>query len=363
MSLDGSLEDFDLADVLQLIHIGARTGVLTLTHDKITARIFFQSGEPIHADMGSLSGENVIYNVFNWNKGHFRFDTSAQTNLNTISTGCQNIIMEATRRLDEWSKLRAIIPSQLSVIGFEAEPGERSSNITLKSNEWRILSLVNGQRTVEEIIGESGFSEFETTRILFGLINSGLLKVLGEKSAADIAKDTKKGTSSTSGIRDILTRISGSGGGTQGGGIPVAEELEVGTTMASQDRAQIMQMFINNMLEEWAKADGLYNAVELSRSLEALVRDRQSRFPGLMHLKVIDNVVHMPHSSLSEREKEDIALGLADLSEDLFLMSVKQSNLSAASRRFNRVLARIFGSTSNLEHSPVADILQVKGKK
>jgi hypothetical protein len=360
VSLDGSLEDFDLADVLQLIHIGARTGVLTLTHDKITAHIFFQSGEPIHAEMGNLNGENVIYNVFNWKKGHFRFDTSATTNQSTISNGCQNIIMEATRRLDEWTKLRAVIPSQLSVIGFEAEPGERSSNITLKSNEWRILSLVNGQRTVEEIINESGFSEFETTRILFGLVNSGLLKVLGEKSAADLAKETKKGTTSTSGIRDILTRISGSG---VQGGMPIAEELEVGTTMASQDRAQIMQIFINNMLEEWAKPDGLYNEVELTRSLEALVRDRQSRFPGLMHLKVIDNVIHMPHSSLSEREKEDIALGLADLSEDLFLMSVKQSNLSAASRRFNRVLARIFGSTSNLEHSPVADILQVKGKK
>lgn len=361
MSLDGSLEDFDLADVLQLIHIGARTGVLTLTHEKNTARIFFHGGEPVHAESASLVGENAVYNIFNWRKGHFRFDTSATTNLQTINTGCQNLIMEATRRIDEWSKLKEIIPSLRAVIGFESDPGERSSNITLKTNEWRILSLVNGHKTVEDVINESGFSEFETTKILSGLISSGLLKVVGEKTTEEIARERKTG-SSTSGIRDILTRISGpTGVGTAG--MPVAEEMDMGTSLAGHDRSQVIQVFVNTMLDEWNKPDGLYNPVELTRSVEAMVRDRQSRFTGLAQLKVIDNVIHMPYSSLTDREKEDIALGLADLSEDLFLMAVKQSNLSAASRRYNRVIAKVFGNTSNLEHSPIADLISVKGKK
>src|SRR3982751_310262 len=49
MSLSGNLEDVSVADALQFIHLGGRTGTLTLVCGKITAGIGFHQGRIVNA--------------------------------------------------------------------------------------------------------------------------------------------------------------------------------------------------------------------------------------------------------------------------------------------------------------------------
>ncbi|HEX4382310.1 MAG TPA: DUF4388 domain-containing protein [Myxococcales bacterium] len=49
MSLSGNLEDVSVADALQFIHLGGRTGTLTLTQDEVTAEIGFHNGRIVNA--------------------------------------------------------------------------------------------------------------------------------------------------------------------------------------------------------------------------------------------------------------------------------------------------------------------------
>src|SRR5207244_1866879 len=72
MSLSGNLEDVSVADALQFIHLGGRTGTLTLTRGEVTAEIGFHQGRIVNAwgpaskrlgdllvDSGSLSPETL----------------------------------------------------------------------------------------------------------------------------------------------------------------------------------------------------------------------------------------------------------------------------------------------------------------
>src|SRR5438445_4709701 len=49
MSLSGNLEDVSVADALQFIHLGGRTGTLTLTSGELTAEIGFHQGRIVNA--------------------------------------------------------------------------------------------------------------------------------------------------------------------------------------------------------------------------------------------------------------------------------------------------------------------------
>jgi len=70
MSLSGNLEDVSVADALQFIHLGGRTGTLTLSRGEVTAGIGFHQGRIVNAwgpeskrlgdllvDIGSISKE------------------------------------------------------------------------------------------------------------------------------------------------------------------------------------------------------------------------------------------------------------------------------------------------------------------
>ena len=49
MSLSGNLEDVSVADALQFIHLGGRTGTLTLSRGEVTAEIGFHQGRIVNA--------------------------------------------------------------------------------------------------------------------------------------------------------------------------------------------------------------------------------------------------------------------------------------------------------------------------
>jgi hypothetical protein len=359
MSLDGSLEDFGLSDVLQLIHIGKRTGVLMVSSEGKVAEIYFKDGEPIHAVIGDEVGEKAVYKVFNWREGQFRFETKLVSVPETITVGSQNLILEATRRIDEWAKLRRLIPSSKSVLVFSTDPRGGSENITLEPQEWRILSLVDGRRNVEEIAERSGFSELKTTTILYGLVSSGLLSV-GEKTKEpekdDVEDEVKKEASSA--FRSFIKNVRGAFGTAEEEKIEKIDEefkTKIGITL----------FFINTLLTEIKEPGGLYNPVELKESLSEMVRKLEDKYSVLREAVVEDNKfdVHeteVKTNHLDELSRHEFLMGMAEILDSIYDEMVISSNKSAAMRRFNKVFEQIFTDGRRPEDLGLEGIIEPK---
>lgn len=337
MSLDGSLEDFGLSDVLQLIHIGKRTGVLTVTKNGDIAKVYFQDGEAVHATLNEEVGEPAVFQLFNWTKGTFHFETQIIPSPKTITIGSQNLILEATRHIDEWAKLRTLIPSRNTVLGFSPNPREGSENITLEPHEWRILSLVDGRRTVTKIAELSGFNELKTVKILYGLVSSGLLEVVEEEAVVDKKKIEEALEEEKGALLGFLTKVGGAFA--RGGGEALEEEFKT--------KIGIVVHFLNKYIQNISQSNELYNPVKLPWKLEKKVKEMVAENYLVNELVVKDGAFDVRETErntnhLDELSKQEILRSLSRLIDEIFNISIKQSNKLAAIRRYKSIYEKIF---------------------
>ena len=63
MALEGTIKDFGLPDIFQLIGLQRKTGILTLTSDNETVTVSFENGMVVMADSNSKRLEDRLGNV------------------------------------------------------------------------------------------------------------------------------------------------------------------------------------------------------------------------------------------------------------------------------------------------------------
>lgn len=176
MGLEGNLKDFDLSDILQLIHMGKKTGALEVVAENESGVIFFQQGGAVHAVAQDLSGDDAVNRILRWRQGHFAFKPEASTAYKSIKTPLQHLVLDAARQIDEWTDIQKLIPNLEMVPAIEENPSAGTEDIKLQPGEWRVLAIVDGVKNIRDIIRDGHMGDFETCKILYGLISSGLLK-------------------------------------------------------------------------------------------------------------------------------------------------------------------------------------------
>ncbi|HUJ16041.1 MAG TPA: DUF4388 domain-containing protein [Thermoanaerobaculia bacterium] len=188
-ALQGNLETFKLADVLTFLNATRRTGMLTLTRGANETYVFLRDGSAVYAAsnldkaprIDATEGEmkrqvsDVIFDAFVWGGGEFAFfdGIDLPANAVTIAIDLSNLIMEGARRISEWEECLRLLPDSSAVFRLSADP-EREK-ITLTLDEWKILFLINGQRTIEDICRESGSDAFRIYRVIYGLLANDLI--------------------------------------------------------------------------------------------------------------------------------------------------------------------------------------------
>jgi hypothetical protein len=237
--LTGTLDDFTLPDVFRLMSFAKKTGRLDVVRSAGAGKVFFRDGEVYFAesslskeplgqklvraraltdgqlmkalDQHAASGERLgtvliqsglvteeqllaalhqqiedsIFDLLRWELGEFAWEPGDHRDVEVpISVSVENLIMEASRRLDELEVIKRKIPSGTAVLGMAATPPEGAVEINITPDEWRILVLVDGSRSVNDIAQMVGLDEFGAMRVLYGLVSAGLIELISEGSDA-----------------------------------------------------------------------------------------------------------------------------------------------------------------------------------
>jgi len=231
MNLQGDFEGLTLASILQLLCNDQKTGILTVTNGEDSSRVFFDQGTIVYAtshlkhsrlgflmqNSGVISGQQlskclayardnklhlgkvlvqkgyiseetlkkyntkqvelILYDLLLWEKGKFEYkdDRLNLTNMIVTQLNPIKLILEASRRIDELSVLKKVIPSDKLVFKMSGKVHSKEE-IKLNANEWRVLSLIDGTRSVRQVITESAYDEFAVYKIIFSVISSGLIE-------------------------------------------------------------------------------------------------------------------------------------------------------------------------------------------
>ncbi len=142
--------------------------------------------------------EDIFYSLLLMRKGMFYFYTLKDESVfsGSLNLSTHNLLMEGVRRIDEMSFFREKLPSSNSVVEIRPDVPPRN----LSEREHLVYSLVDGHRTLKDIGRESHLGEFETTKILFHLLQ---LRYVHIKEQADAARGLKP-TSSGQALTEVV---------------------------------------------------------------------------------------------------------------------------------------------------------------
>jgi len=181
MSFQGSITELPVPDIIQLVSVSGKTGMFTLVRGSERGYIYLKNGQMVHARLGDLTGEEAIYALAIWSSGDFQFTPNEEPEATTIEKSNTSLLMEAARRLDEWKVLSRKIPGvdhiPVLILRDTAEP------VTLSPVEWNVVTRIDGKKTIEELARAVQLSSFETAKVLYGLITSGLVEMRSRDTA------------------------------------------------------------------------------------------------------------------------------------------------------------------------------------
>jgi hypothetical protein len=235
MALKGKLRDFGITQLLNLINLARKTGTLYLQNSGEEAYLCFREGKLVYATIegvedslptilqrrglftadhvrmikehmpgrsdqdiakvlitsGRLKQQlvvqhmrehilSIVYQVFSWNQGSFRFEPSELPVQGRITTSIalENVIMEGSRRLKEWELLRDELPNLDIALKFAERPSTPLRDINLSVEEWRVISFINPRNTIRQIAKYNNMDELQIRRIVYSLLQAGLVEMV-----------------------------------------------------------------------------------------------------------------------------------------------------------------------------------------
>jgi hypothetical protein len=237
MALKGNLRDVGLNQLLNLIYLAHKTGALAVQNSEGAgkARLYFKEGRLIHAAMdgqearltdilvkagkltpdqakavrsrskvdtdkeygllmiqnGMLNQNDIIqgvktyllesvYQLFTWRSGDFRFEPNELPSEEriTVAVNLDHLIIEGSRRVQEWEHLRDELPDLDVPLRFVERPDSNIRDINLNVEQWKVISFINARNTIRQIANFLKVDEFQIRRIVYGLQTAGLVDVM-----------------------------------------------------------------------------------------------------------------------------------------------------------------------------------------
>ncbi|HTV23626.1 MAG TPA: DUF4388 domain-containing protein [Polyangiaceae bacterium] len=170
----GSLEDVAVVDVLQTVAISGKSGVASVKRGEREALLYFDRGQIIDAEVGDLRGEEAVYRTITWATGTFDVEFRPVERERVIEVSHQGLLMEGLRRVDELGRLAEQLPPETAVVDVDHDAlAGRLNEIPDELNG--ILRLIDGKRTLLDLIDASPFDDLSTLTVLSKFYFEGLL--------------------------------------------------------------------------------------------------------------------------------------------------------------------------------------------
>ncbi|OQX83050.1 hypothetical protein B6D60_11150 [candidate division KSB1 bacterium 4484_87] len=97
----GKLEDFKLAEIIQMLNLNQKSGILTIYRDIADGQIALENGEITFALVQTFSGEDAVEEMMSWRRGIFVFEKDVMETEKNIDKPTMQLLLDCSKRLDE----------------------------------------------------------------------------------------------------------------------------------------------------------------------------------------------------------------------------------------------------------------------
>jgi DNA-binding response OmpR family regulator len=130
-------------------------------------------------DALARQSSELVYEVLRWPRGRFEFlheSLPALAESARLSLPVASVVMEGFRRVDEWRLVEVGLGDFEVVLQQDSVAVDAAELERLAVSEQRVLGIVDGERTVREIVAQSHMSSFDACKILYQLIEARLVR-------------------------------------------------------------------------------------------------------------------------------------------------------------------------------------------
>lgn len=244
MALEGNAKDFGLSEILQLIALQKKTGMLSITGDQ-TMVIYFRDGQVVSTrdrrkmaydplqsyllnygfttanEMSRLQQiqsetnldltdillsekkfsedelriifaeqiQETIQEVLSWPKSQYKFMIGSQILQGVKSFGSlkvEGLLMESMRRIDEFPELKRIFTSVDTLVKRLPKPKDAE----LDDVEQSVYELLEHPMRVGDIIPKARLARFCTYEVLKTLLEKSLLQIIEAEKTVEVEAET-----------------------------------------------------------------------------------------------------------------------------------------------------------------------------
>ncbi|MBP1749656.1 MAG: hypothetical protein H6Q52_2195 [Deltaproteobacteria bacterium] len=179
----GDLSKNKLLDLMTPLLSKKKSGMIRIRGHEI-GEIYLEGSNIIHAKTGEFTGEEAVLAMMEWNSGRATFDWEAPGGEQTVFMPTEQLLMIGKNRESEWVRIRDVIPSSNAI--FQIPIDGCPDNRRVHANQWKVLALCNGVRSVAEIAEILNWQIFETSQTIWGMVQDGLLAKSGQKKTETI---------------------------------------------------------------------------------------------------------------------------------------------------------------------------------
>jgi curved DNA-binding protein CbpA len=230
--LAGSIKDFSLPKVLAYFNRNRKTGTLIIKTPVFTKKVYLVKGDAIFAsstyeddrlgemlikagkitleqydasvellkktgkrqgailvELGYLTPKElfwgvkyqvkeIIYSLFQFEDAEYEFvegEIPTQEVI-TLKMSMGNLVYEGVKRIDSWTRIKNEMPDADSILKLSTDPIALFQDIELSQQDRKMLSIIDGKKTIKEIINSSWIGSFEAMKILYVLWSIGVLE-------------------------------------------------------------------------------------------------------------------------------------------------------------------------------------------
>jgi hypothetical protein len=248
VALQGSLHDFSVSEILQLLGTQQKTGCLLLKRDAESISIYVSEGRVVSArDPGlrpddplilflrgihrlpdeqyrgllTLSREtgrdledlllngrymeqeeltsylerlilDTLLQLARWDNGTYRFDPAVVwKGARLVKLSTEGALIEAARRVDEARRFQSHFADPHKVLGVRDLPDPEEP---LTDEERELFGIIDGRHTIAEVTEAAPLTEYETHEALHRLIEAGWVEVCGRRDPGQAAEAPARST-------------------------------------------------------------------------------------------------------------------------------------------------------------------------
>ena len=180
--MEGNLSHINLNDVLLLATAGKKSGVLKLSRGNESVDVYLSEGDIVHATCPIGEGEKALHYPVTWREGIFTLLSNDTPPLATIKKPSSQLLDEMKAITREWETILEVIPSGATAFRIADLPNEQNGPITVSHSAWRVLSKIDGNRTVQEIAEILRVPYGYTAKVILNLHKAGLIEVVTSTS-------------------------------------------------------------------------------------------------------------------------------------------------------------------------------------